>query len=105
MMRTALQSGDQRTAWMGCTDGNVPAEGQTRNSRVQVGSSRTRAPRFEMAATRRRTRLARYISARAPRAPTLGAFPQRSSTMPFQNLAFDVHDRVATIRVNRPDKL
>ena len=25
--------------------------------------------------------------------------------MPFQNLAFDVHDRVATIRVNRPDKL
>lgn len=25
--------------------------------------------------------------------------------MPFQTLAFDVHDRVATIRVNRPDKL
>ncbi|HKV49771.1 MAG TPA: enoyl-CoA hydratase-related protein [Gemmatimonadaceae bacterium] len=25
--------------------------------------------------------------------------------MPFQNLVFDVHDRVATIRVNRPDKL
>jgi len=25
--------------------------------------------------------------------------------MPFQNLAFDVHDRIATIRVNRPDKL
>jgi len=25
--------------------------------------------------------------------------------MPFENLAFDVRDRVATIRVNRPDKL
>lgn len=25
--------------------------------------------------------------------------------MPFENLAFDVHDRVATLRVNRPDKL